>query len=335
MNLQPLVEQYRGNILENVHLGLLCGVNDKKELISEIGNAQHVTFLRSAAKPFQAIPVVKAGVPKKLGLTSGEAALFAASQRGEAYQIEALESILKKADIAEELLLPCPTVPLNDEPRADFYAKGLSKRRIYHNCSGKHLGIIALCKELGYPVDTYWSLDNPVQQSILDTLSYMTEVPRDEIKIAVDGCGFPVFGIPLQALAVGYLKLACPDLIEDEATREAVIELTGYMNASPNMIASHGFICSSLLEDSNIVAKGGAKGVYAFGLKKERMAFALKVIDGAEPPWATIVASVLEQIGYDNQATIDRMYALTPKEIVNDNQAVVGENRAVFRLFDQ
>lgn len=332
MKLQPLVEQYRGGVLENVHLGVLCGVNDRKQVAHEVGDANHIVYMRSAAKPFQAIPVMKERVPERFGLAGEEAALFAASQRGEDYQIAALESILRKAGIDEDALLPCATVPLNDEPKAAFYAKGLQKRKIYHNCSGKHLGILALCKHLGYPLETYWSIDHPVQQTIVRTLAYMTDMRVEDIGIAVDGCGFPVFAIPLRALAVGYLKLACPDLIEDEATREAVIQVTGYMNAHPNMIASHGFICSELLRDPNIVAKGGAKGVYAFGLKKERLAFALKVIDGAEPPWATIVASILEQIGYGNKATIERMYELTPRKIYNDNLVAVGENKAAFRL---
>ena len=113
-------------------------------------------------------------------------------------------------------------------------------------------------------------------------MAEMANYPKEEIGIGIDGCGFPVYAMPLQSIAQAYLKLACPDLIQNVQMREAASKIAGYMNAHPEMIASHDFICSVLLTDSNIVAKGGAKGVYGFALKMERMSFALKVLDGSE-----------------------------------------------------
>ncbi|BFH64528.1 asparaginase [Paenibacillus azoreducens] len=330
MYFKPLMEEFRGGVLENVHLGVLCGVNDKGEVIHEVGSAEHVTFLRSAAKPFQAIPVMKQDIAGKYGLTDAEAAMFAASHRGEAYHIEALEAIMRKTGLSEEQLLCCPTYPLNDEPKFACMREGKAPRRLYHNCSGKHLGIIATAREMGYDTETYWQPSHPIQQEILHTLADMAEYPVEQIRIGVDGCGFPIFALPLQNIAKAYLKLACPDLIADVETREAVKRMTAYMHAAPDSIASHQFICSELLRDSNIVAKGGAKGVYCFSLIRERVAFALKVIDGSETPWPIIVASILEQIGYGNKETIDRLYSVVSKEIQNDNHIVVGERKAAF-----
>ncbi|GAF06253.1 atypical L-asparaginase [Paenibacillus pini JCM 16418] len=275
---------------------------------------------------------MKQNIAETYGLTDQEAAMFAASHRGETYHIEALESIMRKTGITEEEILCCPTLPLNDEPKFACMREGIAPRKLYHNCSGKHLGIIATARELGYPTDTYWEPSHPVQQDILNTLAYMADYPVDQIEIGIDGCGFPIFALPLKNIANAYLKLACPDMISDEATREAVKRMTRYMHASPDSIASHNFICSELLRDSNIVAKGGAKGVYCFSLIRERVAFALKVIDGSETPWPIIVASILEQIGYSNQETIDRLYTVVPKEIKNDNHIVVGERQAAFKL---
>lgn len=332
MNYSELVEQYRGGILENVHLGVICGVNERGDVVYSVGNVGHITFLRSAAKPFQAIPVAKMNIAEKYGLTDREAALFAASHRGETYHMEGLEAILRKTGIREDELLTCPTYPLNDEPKAACLQQGIAKRKLYHNCSGKHLGVLALCKELGYSTDDYWAVEHPVQQSALQSFAELAEYPKDEIGIGIDGCGFPVYALPVKNLAIAYLKMACPDLIKDEETRTAVTKITGWMNSNPDIVASHNFICTALLTDPNIVAKGGAKGVYGFGLKKERLSFALKVIDGSELVWPVIVASILEQIDYDNKETIERLHALAPREIENDNHLVVGENRPVFQL---
>lgn len=332
MDQQVLVEEYRNDILENVHMGVICGINAEGDVLYSVGDENHLTFLRSAAKPFQAIPVIQYGVDDKFELTSREAALFAASQRGEDYHIEALESIIQKTGIVEEQFYCCPTYPLNEKPKADYHRKNGEQRKLYHNCSGKHSGFIALAKVLGHDIDGYWELEHPVQQLSLVAMADMANYPKEDIGIGIDGCGFPVYAMPLKHIAQAFLKLACPDLIQQTEMREAVVKITGYMNAHPEMIASHDFICSVLLADPNIVAKGGAKGVYGFALKKERMSFALKVMDGSELVWPIIVASILEQIGYENRETIERLYELAPKEIINDNLKVVGERKIVFDL---
>jgi L-asparaginase II len=133
-------------------------------------------------------------------------------------------------------------------------------------------------------------------------------------------------------MAEAYLKLACPDLIQDQPLQQAVYKMTSIMNSQFNMIASEHFICSILLEDNNIVAKGGAQGVYCFGLKNERLGFALKVLNGSEEVWPTIVASILEQIDYSNMETITKLRAIRPSVIRNDAGMEVGSIHERFYL---
>ncbi len=332
LNCVTLVEETRAGLVENVHIGMVCGVNDRLETSYQVGNQDHYTYYRSAAKPIQAIPVFLANVITKYGLTREEAALFTASHRGETYHIDALESMLKKLPVNEDELF-CPhAYPLNVKPREEMLRENRVKRRLYHNCAGKHMGFITICREFGYPIEGYWEVDHPLQQQILKILSTLSEVPISEITIGKDGCGVPVFAIPLRNMAITYLKLACPDLIEDSILQKAVIEMTSVMNEHPFMIASKQFICSLLLQDENIVAKGGAQGVYCFGLKNERLGFALKVLNGSEDVWPNIVASILEQIGYKNKETITRLRDLKPSIIKNDAGAEVGRVYERFNL---
>jgi len=327
-----LVKEYRGGIEECSHSGHICGVNEKGRVQYWAGEPETVTFLRSSGKPFQAIPVVRAGADAEFGLTDAEAAIFIGSHRAEPFHVAALESIMRKTGIREDQLICHPTYPLSAYATEQLLRRQQPKRSIYHNCSGKHLGILALCKKKGYPLESYFEPEHPAQQEILETLSYLAELPKEKIGLGTDGCGFPVFAMPLRSLSVAYLKLACPDLIDDPSIRSAAETVVRRMNAHGEMVAGTDRICSSLLMDPNIVAKGGAKGVYCFALKRERLAFALKVLDGSEEEWPLIVASILEQIGYANRETIDRMRRLQPVEIRNDNQRVVGENRPVFTL---
>lgn len=332
MRYETLVEETRAGIKENLHIGVICGVNDQLQTVYQVGDDQHVTYYRSAAKPIQALPIFLTNIIEKYELTDREAALFTASHRGEAYHIEALESLMKKLPVKESDLFCPASYPLNQEPKEEMIRKGMNKRKLYHNCSGKHIGFITVCCELGYPVEGYWEKDHPLQQQIVNILSSLAEIPTSQIQTGMDGCGVPVFAIPINLMAVTYLKLACPDLIKDDQLRHAVKKMTKIMNNEYNIVASDHFICSKLLEDENIVAKGGAQGVYCFGLKKERLGFALKVLNGSEDVWPNIVAAILEQIGYDNKATISSLKSLRPSSIKNDAGHEVGCIKETFAL---
>ncbi|KIL37680.1 asparaginase [Cohnella kolymensis] len=330
--IETLVEEYRGNVLENTHSGRICGVNERGEVVYSIGDVEQLTYLRSSAKPLQALPSIQRGVQEKYNLTDIELALLGASHRGEPFHIEALESLSRKVGLNEDNLICLPTYPLNPDARDRLFKSDHPKRKIYHNCSGKHFGIMSLCKLLAVEIDNYWEREHAAQQEILKTVSIMSGYPADHISLGVDGCGVPVFALPLRNIAQAYMTLACPDLIENVALGKAVQTLTRIMNEQSRMIGGTDQICSTLLQDPNIVAKGGAKGIYCFGLKNERLGFALKVSDGSEEEWPLIVAGILQQIDYSNQSTINNMLRLSSQKVINDNNRIVGENKISFHL---
>ncbi len=327
-----LVEEYRGDILECVHRGHICCVNEYGQVIYSIGDPNFVTYMRSSAKTIQVIPLIKRGLEKKYNLSNKEVTVMTGSHRAEPFHVNALESIMKKVKVEEEELICLPTYPLAMSAKEEILRQGGEKRRIYHNCSGKHMGILTLCIDMECDKKDYWNINSPAQQEILSHISMISGYPREDIKIGTDGCGVPVFGMPMKNLAKAYMTMACPDTIEDELTRNAVIKITKLMNENYEMVSGTNLICSLLLMDDNNVAKGGAKGVYCFGLKEERLGFSIKIIDGSEDEWPLIVASILEQIDYKNKDTIDRIRNIFPSAMVNDNNKIVGESIVKFKL---
>jgi len=324
-NLAKIVE-WRGDVVENIHHALICIVNDKKQVLMQSGDIHdQPIFYRSALKPIQAIPVFESGIIEKYNITSRESALFPASHRGESYHIQELESLMDKLEIPENLLVCHQSYPLNEEPKSTCLWNHIPKRRLFHNCSGKHLGMIATAREKQWPIESYEETHHPLQQRILHILSYLSEIDSNFIHTGVDGCGVPVHAVPLYHMALSYLKLGCPDLINNESIKQAVNDMSIVMTKHPEMIASHQFICTALLEDSNIIAKGGAQGVYAFALKKERISVALKVQSGNENVWPILIACILERLHYQNQSTIQRLYQLRSKNIVNDGGQIIGK----------
>lgn len=327
-----LIKEYRAGVMECAHYGHISITDENGNVVYSAGDPHFRAFTRSSAKPFQAIPGIRAGIAGHYGLTAQEIAIMSSSHRSEPMHIQVLEQIESKIGLGEECLICAPSYPLNEESRNQWLRSQGEKRRILHNCSGKHLGVLAYTQMKQADLGSYAEPEHPVQREIFETMAYMAGIEQKEIKLGTDGCGFPVFSLPLSALSNAYLKLACPDLIEDPSTRSAVETITGAMNEYPLMVGGMQRVDSVLLEDSNIVAKGGFKGVFGFALKKERLGITFKVLDGSEEEWAYIAQSILEQIGYSNQKTIERLAEVYPPDIRNDAGKVVGRAEIEFKL---
>lgn len=327
-----LVKEYRAGVMECAHYGHICITDEHGRVIYSAGDPHFRAFTRSSAKPFQAIPGIRAGIGEHYSLEPQEIAIMASSHRSEPEHIQVLEHLAHKIGLGEECLICAPSYPLNEESRNNWLRGQGEKRRILHNCSGKHLGILGYSQMRKLDLRSYAEPDHPVQREILETLASLADIEVKDIQLGTDGCGFPVFSLPLSALANAYLKLACPDLIEDESTRIAVETITAAMNQHPLMVGGTNRVDSVLLEDDNIVAKGGFKGVFGFALKKERLGITFKVLDGSEEEWASIAQSILKQLNYSNTITIARLAEVFPADIRNDAGTLVGQMDSEFVL---
>ncbi|HZW49835.1 MAG TPA: asparaginase [Bacillota bacterium] len=333
MSSAKLVEDYRGGILENVHRGFIVVVNDQGKVIGSVGDPDQVVFYRSASKPIQALPVLAYGIDRLFGLTPEETTVMAGSHLGEPFHVDAIESILRKIGCKEEDLCMKPTYPAYLPRRNELICAGMPKRKIYHNCSGKHSAALAISRYLGVPIEGYWKPEHPAQQEILRCISYFTEIEKDKIGIGVDGCGVPVFAVPIRNMALGAMKMACPDRINDLIWAEAADRMGHNMNRYYRMVTGSNYICSLNNMDDNLVAKGGAEGVYGIGMRKQRLGIAFKCEDGTEICWPLIINEIFRQLGYENEAGRQRMLSLVKPYVINDNDEIVGEKKMKFNLF--
>lgn len=328
-----LVEDVRGGMVENVHRGFIAVVNDKGQLIGYAGDPQKKIYYRSASKPIQALPILALGIDKEFGLTPEETTVMAGSHMGEPFHVAAIESILRKIGAQEEDLCMKPTYPGYMPRRIELMCEQAPKRKVYHNCSGKHSAALAMARHFGVGLEGYWLPSHPVQQFILETISRFTEVPKEEIGIGVDGCGVPVFAVPVFNMALAAMKMACPDTIEDPVWSNAARRMAENMNRYPLMVTGTDYICSMVNMDANLVAKGGAEGVYAIGMKEQRLGIAFKCEDGTEVTWPLLINEIFAQIGYHNEDGRQRMLKLAKPWVINDNDTIVGEKRTCFQLF--
>lgn len=328
-----LTHEYRGGLLDLTHDGYICVCDKTGKVIANAGNPEAKVFYRSSSKPIQALPILAHDLHKKYGLSDKETTIFSGSHLGEDFHIDVLTSIFKKAGFSEDDLIVNPTVPASIKANEDRIKNGLPARKFYHNCSGKHAALMLLQHYLTGSVNAYHETESPAQKEVLRAISILSEYPEELTDIGIDGCGVPVFAVPMKNIAIAYKNLARPELICDEVLSKTATDYLPNINKYPLMMRGTGYLCSLINYDNNITAKGGANGVYGIGLKKEGIGISFKLKDGTELVWPIIVKEIFKQIGYENKETFEMLDKLNNGIIKNDNGTEVGEIVPVFNLF--
>ena len=305
-----LIELRRGGVVESRHHVHVAVVDGDGALVAHAGDPDFVTFWRSAAKPFQALPLVSDGAADRFGLTREDLALVCASHSSEPQQVALARDLLQKIGCSERDLLCGPHRPLSEAVAKDYETRGVRLTAVYSNCSGKHAGMLALAKHHGWPTEFYTRIEHPVQQRCLAEVSRWTDVPAVKIGVAVDGCGVACFALPLKNMALAYARL-------EGRILEAML-------MHPELIAGEGRPCTEMMRahPGRVVTKVGAEGVYSALLVRERLGVALKVEDGHSVASTLAMAAVLGELGLRPQPE-----SLIAKPLSNSRGETVGEMR--------
>lgn len=330
---EELLHVYRGPIVENIHRGDIAVVDYKGNIVKKVGDAHKFTYFRSAAKPFLALNVILSGAADTFGFDEKELAVMCASHRGEVYHVEAVASILEKTGLGSEILHCGVTEPFSRSAATKLYKSGQSLTPLHCNCSGKHLGMLSVCKQKGYPLEGYYDITHPVQQDELAVLAAFTGVEKEKIVIGVDGCTVPVHGIPLYNMALAYARFANPSLV-GEPYNSAVARLTQAIVNNPEMVSGSGAFCTDLMLAGNkqIVGKAGADGVYCIALPQVGLGVALKVEDGDMRSCHIAAANVIKQLGVFDEAQLTRLAKYISAPVTDNYKTKIGEYKAIFSL---
>jgi L-asparaginase II len=338
---EPLVEVKRGSITESRHRGHIVVVNPAGNIIASLGAPENVTYLRSSAKPFQAIPLLTSGAAERFDFTDREVALACGSHNGEPIHTELAASMLRKIGLGLEALRCGAHEPYGVEAALELRKRGEQPNALHNNCSGKHVGMLAVALHIGASIDNYESPQNPVQKAIVEVVSQFSGVAVTDMAIGVDGCAAPVFGITMKAMALAYARLVSPPASFDQKTRDACERIVRVMSAYPELIGGTSHRLDTELMRAaprRLVSKVGAEGVYTAGVKPSEewphgLGIALKIEDGddkrARP---TVVLESLRQLGVLHDESLEAVakYAYFP--VTNRRGDVVGEISASFDL---
>jgi L-asparaginase II len=327
--LMNTVEIVRGGVVESCHCVHVAVSDEHGNLVASLGDADSLTYYRSAAKPMQALPLVEEGVLGANGMSLEELALCCASHEGEVEHVAGVRSILAKAGATESLLRCGAHAPYSAAAARALIHEGKDPERVHNNCSGKHAGMISLARHMGWnPVD-YHVATHAVQRRMIDEVVRWSGIPEDDIPTGVDGCGIVCFAVPLRAMARSFAAFtAAADRGEAPAT---VVEA---MTAHPFMVGGTGRTCTDVMEvaGDRVFVKLGAEGVYGGGLRDRGIGFAIKVADGGRRAVEVALIRVLANLGVLLTEEVTLLSGHGNPDVVNTLGEVVGEMRAAFSL---
>ncbi len=259
------------------------------EVVAVAGDSGLVAFMRSSAKPLQALPLARA----RPELDDCLLAIACASHHAEPAQLAAVRDLLAAAPATEDDL-ECGV------------QEGRAPERIAHNCSGKHAGFLAVCRARGWPAAGYRLPEHPLQRVLVEEIEVAAGL-RPEL--GPDGCGVVTFALPLERMARAFARL--PEL--DGGAR-----VLAAMRAHPELVGGTESVDRRLmLAHAGWAAKGGAEGLLC-ALSTDGLAVALKCEDGSQRPLAPALAAVLAPLGH-----VLAGFARVPLE--NSRGEIVGE----------
>ena len=269
----------RGSSVESIHRVHAVVCDGRGRVLMRAGCAEFETFIRSALKPFQALPFLSSGAAEQMNCGEKGLAICCGSHSGTAAHAREAFRLLWNAEL-DPSLLQCPIPTGGTSP-------------LEHNCSGKHAGFLATSKKMGWPLDSYLQGNHPLQVEVNRRIAELLGLPADELVAARDDCGAPTLRLRLDQIALLYAHLG--------ASRQAEMEqVIRAMLAHPELVAGEGRFDTELMQRAHgqIVSKGGAEGVQCLSRVGEGMGVAIKVEDGSKRAKHAVALHLLRQLDW-------------------------------------
>lgn len=315
----PLALTSRSSRIDALHYGSIAVVDAGGRLLFSANDPAFPTYLRSSIKMIQSLPVVLSGAAEQFGLTAKELAITVASHAATREHVETVEGMLAKIDLGEANLGCGAHEPEDRSERNRLIRADEAPSQLHNNCSGKHAGMLAVCRAQGWPVESYLDIEHPLQQWILDLMAEYSGIAREQIGIGIDGCSLPAFYMPISGaarIAARFIERS----VEGPSSPDAQVRRA--IASYPEMINAPGGFDTELIRvtGGRIIAKRGAMAIFLLGVESSEygpIGIAVKLEDGVMTPMPTVVMQTLEAL---NLLTPEELVALDPfRSIVQRN----------------
>lgn len=322
--MRVIVEVERSGFVESQHFGAVAVADAEGTVVAAAGDPDLPIYLRSCAKPLQAMAVLGLGVERELGLGALALAGAAGSHSGEPEHVTSVRKVLAAAGLDESALRCPPALPSDAEARR---AAGAAAA-VYHNCSGKHAYMLAGAVARGWEIERYVEPEHPLQAVVADTVADFAGAAIEHV--GVDGCGVPVHALPLRALATAYARIGHRAAAGD-ALAAPLVEAA---RRHPVMISGSGRLDTRLLEvtGGRLLSKAGAEGASAAVNLDSNLGVAVKVLDGAQRARGPALLAALTALGWLDERELEELLPAAVTPVTGGDQEVGSVRPAAVQL---
>lgn len=328
-----VVQVHRGPLTESIHRGHIVVVDQFARTLASLGDPNTFIFVRSCAKPLQAISVVESGAITTFKFGPEQVSLMCSSHNGEFSHVVVVANMLQKLGLSKNSL-SCPAQHPLYRPEADRLCElGIPLTQLHHNCSGKHAGMLALALQLETSTEGYTSSEHPVQRAMVNTILEMTGMHSNELVLGIDGCGVPVYGMSLAQLAYAFATLGKPERLSSRRS-DACNQVIGAIREHPHYLAGTARFDTTLIRVTNgrIIGKMGAEGVFAMTIPDYGLGIAIKIEDGSERALYPAAIETLAQIGLLSEDELQQLDSFHKPPIVSGQGEIVGRMEPICKL---
>ena len=331
--MEQLAVVTRNKYVESIHQGHICVVDSDGKVIYKKGDINARFFFRSSAKPIQIIPFIHSGGAKATGYTTKEISVGCASHSGEPIHQETVLNVLKRLNLDVNDLHCGVRKPYNEDENNRLISKGKKPSALHAGCSGKHAAMLAYAKYLGCDIHDYHKISHPVQQEVMKTISIFTDEDIKNIPIGIDGCGLPIFILPIYKMALSYARLTRYSQDPDSTYHEACKTVFEAMSEYPEMVAGTGEFCTELMQytSGKLIAKIGAEAVYCLGIKEKKLGICIKIADGSERAIYPVVMQLLLELNAISDNEYEKLKHWHKAKILNNLDEHIGYTIPVFQ----
>jgi len=330
--MKPLAAITRSQYIESVHSGYVCVVDANGNIQFSLGDPNTRVYFRSAAKPIQVIPFLESGAAEAFGFSMQEIAIACASHTGQRMHQETIRKLLERLQLDEGQLHCGIMEPYNKKERERLIREGKKPSVLHNSCSGKHIAMMALALYRGYSLEDYEKKEHPVQQEILKAIAAFTDEDPKSIPLGIDGCGVPVFLLPIHKIALAYAYLMAWSTDDRHPHHMASQKVCEAMWEHPEMVAGEGEFCTELMRAAKglMIGKIGAEAIYCVGVKNPPIGICVKIGDGSERALFPAVLHALKELRLLNDDVFDALQHWYQPVLYNHQGKAIGEIRPVF-----
>jgi L-asparaginase II len=321
----PLVRVFRSGLEESVHRGHVAVCDVEGRVAAFVGDPSRLVYARSCMKPLQAAVSLQA-----IGdLDDDLIAVMCGSHNGEPVHVGTVRRLLRAAGLGVSALRNPPGWPL--DPRS--MARAGRPRRVLHNCSGKHAGMVVACQRSAWDLETYPQRDHPLQRRVHRAVLRGTDLA--EVQLGVDGCGVPVHGMPLASMATLFARLVRPEAFGNLAG--SVERCAGAMRVHPYLVGGRNRTDTAIMETTGgehpdgLVVKSGAEGLACAAIADAGLGVAVKIEDGGERASGPALIHALSLLGALSASHLDDLDRFAHRP-VKGGDGTVGQVAPRFRL---